>query len=105
MKQIDIDNIIGFILLYSSTSALYDLDANYLTYLSGRLEYRAGSSWVWDFSITQRKGTRKENNLEWTLGLSYKIANGAVVKADYQIKKNAAKVTTNQLNFGVGVWF
>ena len=56
--------------LYSSTSALYDLDASYLTYLSGRLEYRAGSSWVWDFSITQRKGTRKENNLEWTLGLS-----------------------------------
>jgi len=42
---------------------------------------------------------------EWTLGLSYKIANGAVVKADYLLKNNAAKVTTNQLNFGVGVWF
>ena len=42
---------------------------------------------------------------EWTLGLSYKIANGAVVKADYQIKSNAAKITTNQLNFGIGVWF
>lgn len=55
------------------------------------------------------EGNLAKNNTydrqEWTLGLSYKIANGAVVKADYQLKNNAAKVTTNQLNFGVGVWF
>ena len=44
---------------------------------------------------------------EWTFGLSYKLAPGAVVKADYQIKDNAAvdNNALNQLNFGIGVWF
>jgi len=44
---------------------------------------------------------------EWTFGLSYKLAPGAVVKADYQIKDNAVmnNNTSNQLNFGIGVWF
>ena len=44
---------------------------------------------------------------EWTFGLSYKLAPGAVVKADYQIKDNAItdSDTTNQLNIGIGVWF
>jgi hypothetical protein len=43
---------------------------------------------------------------EWTFGLSYKIAPGAVVKADYQLKNNAANVDIpNQLNVGLGVWF
>jgi hypothetical protein len=47
------------------------------------------------------------NRNEWTFGLSYKIAPGAVVKADYQLKDNAAagNTTTKQLNFGIGVWF
>ena len=44
---------------------------------------------------------------EWTLGLSYKIAPGAIVKGDYQIKNNAAigSSSVNQINFGIGVWF
>lgn len=44
---------------------------------------------------------------EWTFGLSYKLAPGAVVKADYQIKDNTAvgNKALNQLNFGIGVWF
>ena len=43
---------------------------------------------------------------EWTLGLSYKVAPGAVVKADYQIKDTAADADVpNQLNIGLGVWF
>lgn len=43
---------------------------------------------------------------EWTFGLSYKIAPGAVVKADYQFKDNATDIEIpNQLNFGIGVWF
>jgi len=44
---------------------------------------------------------------EWTFGLSYKLAPGAVVKADYQIKDNAVMNNNvrNQLNFGIGVWF
>ena len=43
---------------------------------------------------------------EWTLGLSYKVAPGAVIKADYQIKDNATSTERpNQLNFGIGVWY
>jgi hypothetical protein len=56
--------------LFCSTSALYDLKQDSLTYWSSSLEYRTGSSWIWDTSMTQRKGTRKENNTEWTIGLS-----------------------------------
>lgn len=42
-----------------------------------------------------------------TFGLSYLVARGAVVKADYQIKNNAAvgSETINQLNIGIGVTF
>jgi hypothetical protein len=44
---------------------------------------------------------------EWTLGLSYHIAQGAVVKADYQFLDNglANNKTKGQFNFGFGVWF
>ena len=56
--------------LHSSVSVLYDLDKNYVTYWRGRLEYRTRGSWIWDFSVNQRKGTRKENNTEWSIGLS-----------------------------------
>ena len=46
------------------------------------------------------------NRNEWTFGLSYKVAPGAVVKADYQIKDNASSTNIpNQLNVGLGVWF
>lgn len=44
---------------------------------------------------------------EITFGLSYHIAPGAVVKADYQIKNNAVPNSdaVNQFNLGIGVWF
>ena len=44
---------------------------------------------------------------EWTTGLSYHVAQGAVVKADYQILDNAVigNKSKGQLNFGFGVWF
>ncbi len=44
---------------------------------------------------------------EITFGLSYHIAPGAVVKADYQLKNNAVSNSdaTKQFNFGIGVWF
>ncbi len=44
---------------------------------------------------------------EWTVGFSYKLAPGAVVKADYQIKDNSIPNAnaSNQLNLGIGVWF
>jgi hypothetical protein len=47
------------------------------------------------------------NRNEWTSGLSYHVAPGAVVKADYQLIDNAAEgnKTKGQLNIGFGVWF
>ena len=38
-------------------------------------------------------------------GLSYHLAKGAVVKADYQYSKNGNDDKAYFLNFGVGVWF
>lgn len=38
-------------------------------------------------------------------GVSYHLAKGAVVKADYQFSKDANNLKKNFLNFGVGVWF
>ena len=47
------------------------------------------------------------NRQEWTFGLSYHVADGAVVKADYQFFDNALEnnKTKGQLNLGFGVWF
>ena len=47
------------------------------------------------------------NRNEWTTGLSYHVAPGAVVKADYQILDNAVdgNDSKGQLNLGIGVWF
>ncbi len=44
---------------------------------------------------------------EWTLGLNYHIAPGAVVKADYQFLDNAVanNETKGKFNFGFGIWF
>ncbi|MDP2686779.1 MAG: hypothetical protein Q8O62_06130 [Aequorivita sp.] len=47
------------------------------------------------------------NRQDITAGLSYHIANGVVLKGDYQFKDNALEgaEVLNQLNFGIGVWF
>ena len=44
---------------------------------------------------------------EWTLGLTWKVAQGAAFKADYQLKNNAVvgATTTKQFNLGFGIWF
>ena len=43
---------------------------------------------------------------ELTFGLGFKIAQGAVFKADYQIKSDASSdEERGQFNLGVGVWF
>lgn len=44
---------------------------------------------------------------EWTFGLNYKLAQGAVFKTDYQIFDTAAEGTDakGQFNMGIGVWF
>ena len=47
------------------------------------------------------------DRVEWIGGLSYHIAPGAVVKADYQILDNAAQNSeaNGQFNLGIGIWF
>ncbi len=47
------------------------------------------------------------NRTDITMGLSYHIVNGVVIKGDYQIKDNALSGAeiNNQLNFGIGIWF
>ena len=46
------------------------------------------------------------NRTELTFGLGFKVAQGAVFKADYQIKSNASSdEEQGQINLGVGIWF
>lgn len=47
------------------------------------------------------------NRSDITLGLSYHIVDGVVIKGDYQFRDNAlsGSEVINQLNFGIGVWF
>ena len=47
------------------------------------------------------------NRTDISVGLGFKVANGAVFKADYQLFKNADTSVddTNQFNLGVGIWF
>lgn len=61
-------------------------------------------------AATEKAGIQRNlgyNRNEWTTGLSYHIAQGAVVKADYQIFDNAilGNNSFGQLNLGFGVWF
>ncbi len=46
------------------------------------------------------------NRTDITFGLGYKVAKGAMFKADYQIKSNAGPdEKIGQLNFGTAIWF
>ncbi|TDI81541.1 MAG: hypothetical protein E2O83_00735 [Bacteroidetes bacterium] len=47
------------------------------------------------------------NRTDITTGLSYHIAQGVVIKGDYQFRDNnvANGNVANRLNFGIGVWF
>ena len=61
-------------------------------------------------AATQKAGISRNlgyNRNDITAGLSYHLATGAVVKADYQIFDNAAigNKSKGQLNIGFGVWF
>ncbi|HKK81686.1 MAG TPA: hypothetical protein VJ909_05520, partial [Prolixibacteraceae bacterium] len=43
---------------------------------------------------------------EITTGVSFELSKGAVLKADYQLFKNAASdESSGQLNLGIGIWF
>ena len=46
------------------------------------------------------------NRTDITVGLGYKVAKGAMFKADYQIKSDASsEETRGQFNFGTAIWF
>ena len=46
------------------------------------------------------------NRTDMTFGVGYKIAKGAMFKADYQIKSNeGSDKKTYQLNLGTAIWF
>ncbi len=47
------------------------------------------------------------NRTDITVGLGFKMGNGAVLKGDYQQFTTASQgdVAKNQINFGVGIWF
>lgn len=53
-------------------------------------------------NMTANKAYDRE---DFFFGLSYHLAKGAVVKADYQFSKDGNDVKKNFVNFGVGVWF
>ncbi|WP_372753720.1 hypothetical protein [Labilibaculum sp.] len=55
-----------------------------------------------DGNTTVNKAYDRE---EVFFGVSYHLAKGAVVKADYQTSKDANDEKKNYVNFGVGVWF
>ena len=45
------------------------------------------------------------NRTDITLGAGWWLANGAVLKADYQFLRNALNQNSGQLNLGIGIWF
>lgn len=46
------------------------------------------------------------NRSEITIGVTFQLSRGAVLKADYQLLSNAATTNSNaQLNLGIGIWF
>lgn len=46
------------------------------------------------------------NRTDLTMGVSFHLSQGAVLKADYQLFSNAGSDQTNgQLNLGIGIWF
>jgi len=46
------------------------------------------------------------NRTDITIGLGYKVAEGAMFKADYQLKSDASYEDSNiQFNFGTAIWF
>jgi len=82
---------------------LFNKDAKQKLVVFGRYEY-----WDTQASVTSEL-TKNEayDRSAITLGLSYHIAQGAVLKADYQMFDNNASgnKSTNFFNMGLGVWF
>lgn len=82
--------------------SLFKEDAEQRVVVFGRYE-------VYDTHHSVEENTIKNdafNRTDITLGISYHVAPGAVLKADYQMMSNKAIDKYNpNLNFGIGIWF
>jgi hypothetical protein len=83
--------------------SIFNKDAKEKLVLFGRYEF-------WDTHATVSSETIRNNaynKTAVTVGASYHIADGAVLKADYQMFNNKSEGSqpSNQINLGVGVWF
>ncbi|MDF1672275.1 MAG: hypothetical protein P1U41_02140 [Vicingaceae bacterium] len=83
--------------------SLFNKGAKEKIILFGRYEY-------YDTHNATSENTDKNYSFartDITLGVTYKVSNGAAFKADYQIFDNEADGNTpsRQINLGIGVWF
>ncbi len=53
-----------------SARFVYDMHENQMTYLSAGLDYKSSSNWTYECSISERKGTKRENNLQFNFGIT-----------------------------------
>ncbi len=83
--------------------SIFKKEAKEKVILFGRYEF-------YDTHDKVAKGTDKNDSYtrtDITFGINYKVSDGAVFKADYQLLDNKAEGNTpsKQINLGVGVWF
>lgn len=82
--------------------SLFNKEAKERIVVFGRYEF-------YDTHNSVEKGTTRKDaygRTDVTMGISYHIAQGAVVKADYQLMKvRGSDSIGNQINVGLGVWF
>ena len=53
-----------------SASVRYDLSTKIFPYWSGLLTLQKPTGWEWSIYLSQRKGTNRENDLAWGLGVN-----------------------------------
>lgn len=63
-----------------------------------------------DYNLQQKMegdllGDKQNHHKDLTIGLGLHVAQGAVIKADYQHLSNATKSAKKQINLGIGIWF
>ncbi|GAB4252669.1 MAG: hypothetical protein Kow0079_07650 [Vicingaceae bacterium] len=82
---------------------LINKDAKEKLILSGRYEFYDTQATVPADMIKNDAYARTD----YTFGINYFVAPGAVIKGDYQIFQTEAKGSepSSQLNFGIGIWF
>jgi len=102
-KDLGSSMIGGYAELGYDVLSIFNKDAKERLVLFGRYEmYNTHDKVTEETTINNAYG-----RTDMTYGLSYHIANGAVLKLDYQIFENRVSDNTpkSQINAGVGVWF